>query len=174
MALENSSYNSWADQWDTKSEYANPQNKKKNKVGDGFGKTKTVAITGMKKVKQGTSIGISWIKQKISYYSTAMKTTFYSKRLALLLVILMIDHVFQTNSASIEGAVFSGRNRKLRTRSSPPPAPKLSRSVHYKFAAQPPPPSIRCKATSSPQIGLPWKFCSFLSPPPPPRVPLYR
>ncbi|KAJ0805234.1 hypothetical protein HanPI659440_Chr02g0047441 [Helianthus annuus] len=66
MALDNS-YNSWADQWDTKSEYVHPQRKTvKNKVGGGFGKTKTVAMTGMKKVKQGTSIGIHWIKQKYS------------------------------------------------------------------------------------------------------------
>lgn len=69
MALDNS-YNSWADQWDTNSEYVYPQSKKsstvKNKVGDGFGKTKTVAVTGMKKVKQGTSIGLHWIKQKYS------------------------------------------------------------------------------------------------------------
>ncbi|KAI3818129.1 hypothetical protein L1987_11932 [Smallanthus sonchifolius] len=110
-----------------------------------------------------------------------MKTTFYSKRLALLLAILIIDHVFQANSASIEGTVFSGRNRMLRTRSSPPPAPKLNQGPRYKFLAPPPPPSepqIRCTATSSPpalQLGLPRKFCSFPSPPPPPpRVPLYR
>jgi len=69
MVLDNS-YNSWADQWDTKSEYVGPQNKKgstvKNKVGDGFDKTKTVAMTGMKKVKHGTSVGINWIKEKYS------------------------------------------------------------------------------------------------------------
>ncbi|KAI3513431.1 hypothetical protein L1887_20765 [Cichorium endivia] len=74
MVLDNS-YNSWADQWDTRSEYVNPQSKKtntvKNKVGDGLGKTKAVALTGMKKVKQGTSIGIHWIKEK--YNKSAQK-----------------------------------------------------------------------------------------------------
>lgn len=67
MVLDNS-YNSWADQWDTRSEYVNPTSKKNNtvkeKVGDGLGKTKAVALTGMKKVKQGTSIGFHWIKEK--------------------------------------------------------------------------------------------------------------
>ncbi|KAL4559255.1 hypothetical protein LXL04_031390 [Taraxacum kok-saghyz] len=65
MALDNS-YNSWADQWDSKSEYVDPQSKKtvKDKVGDGLGKTKSVALTGIKKVKQGTSIGFHWIKEK--------------------------------------------------------------------------------------------------------------
>ncbi|KAJ9560247.1 hypothetical protein OSB04_005407 [Centaurea solstitialis] len=69
MVLDNS-YNSWADQWDTKSEYV-PQSKKsstsnivKSKVGDGYGKTKAVALIGMKKVKQGTSVGIHWLKEK--------------------------------------------------------------------------------------------------------------
>ncbi|KAI3723093.1 hypothetical protein L2E82_34437 [Cichorium intybus] len=32
------------------------------KVGEGFGKMKEVAATGAKKVKQGTSIGLQWIK----------------------------------------------------------------------------------------------------------------
>lgn len=65
MVLDNS-YNSWADQWDSKSEYVYPQRKRssKNKVGDGFDKTKNVALIGMKKVKQGTSIGFHWIKEK--------------------------------------------------------------------------------------------------------------
>lgn len=75
MVLDNS-YNSWADQWDSKSEYVNPYGKKsgtsntvKSKVGDGFDKTKTVALTGMKKVKQGTTIGFHWIKEKYNKHA---------------------------------------------------------------------------------------------------------
>ncbi|GJR98816.1 hypothetical protein Tco_0270990 [Tanacetum coccineum] len=75
MVLDNS-YNSWADQWDSKSEYVNPYGKKsstsntmKNKVGDGFDKTKTVALTGMKKVKQGTTTGFHWIKEKYNKHA---------------------------------------------------------------------------------------------------------
>ncbi|KAF8399342.1 hypothetical protein HHK36_015207 [Tetracentron sinense] len=63
MSMEGN--NSWADQWD----YSNPdpvpdQNKKGDgatakvgkKVGEGFGKTKAVASTGIKKVKEGTTV----------------------------------------------------------------------------------------------------------------------
>ncbi|KAK6249435.1 hypothetical protein SCA6_003440 [Theobroma cacao] len=82
MEGNNSSYGtSWADQWD----YSDPtpvsttQNKNtksstakyKQKVGEGLGKTKAVASTGVKKVKEGTSLGIHWIKEK--YHKTTQK-----------------------------------------------------------------------------------------------------
>ncbi|KAF8378336.1 hypothetical protein HHK36_029675 [Tetracentron sinense] len=69
----NGSYGtSWADQWD----YSNPDlvteqnstggatSKYKKKLGEGFGKTKSVASTGMRKMKVGTSSGFQWIKDK--------------------------------------------------------------------------------------------------------------
>ncbi|CAI9266733.1 unnamed protein product [Lactuca saligna] len=80
MALDNS-YNSWADQWDPEPEYYNgyPGSKSnhgsgniiKSKVGEGFDKSKTVATTGMKKVKNGTTLGFRWIKDK--YHKTTHK-----------------------------------------------------------------------------------------------------
>ncbi|KAL4586958.1 hypothetical protein LXL04_011606 [Taraxacum kok-saghyz] len=110
----------------------------------------------------------------------AMATkTINAKRVALLLVILVIDHVLQANSASFEpdpGFVFSGR-RKLR-KLPPPPAPLLSRAPHYMFSAPPPPPStaqivrnlrgVSKKAPPAPKLGRPRNFRIFLSPPPPP------
>ncbi|PIA62268.1 hypothetical protein AQUCO_00200331v1 [Aquilegia coerulea] len=77
MENNNNSYGaSWADQWD----YNNPdpvpvQNEKKSSSGTGGGaaakygkkvgdKTKAVASTGLKKVKEGTTLGFHWIKDK--------------------------------------------------------------------------------------------------------------
>ncbi|XP_027333341.1 uncharacterized protein LOC113848147 [Abrus precatorius] len=69
---------SWADQWDDGPDPvmvgSNSSNKKSNgttakykqKLGEGFGKTKAVASTGVKKLKDGTSVGIHWIKTKYS------------------------------------------------------------------------------------------------------------
>ncbi|MCL7037118.1 hypothetical protein MKW94_016257 [Papaver nudicaule] len=75
------SYNaSWADQWD----YNNPNpvsdnkkskksmthggggdgNKYGKKIGYGLEKTKGVAITGAKKVKEGATFGFQWVKEK--------------------------------------------------------------------------------------------------------------
>ncbi|KAJ4850059.1 hypothetical protein Tsubulata_034419 [Turnera subulata] len=81
----NSSYGtSWADQWDygpdphhdSYNKKSNTNNssstaKYKQKVGEGFGKTKAVASTGFKKVKEGTSVGFHWIKDK--YQKTTQK-----------------------------------------------------------------------------------------------------
>uniref|UniRef100_A0A7N0VMH8 CDP-diacylglycerol-glycerol-3-phosphate 3-phosphatidyltransferase n=1 Tax=Kalanchoe fedtschenkoi TaxID=63787 RepID=A0A7N0VMH8_KALFE len=76
----NNSYTSWADQWDTRSDYpGEPKHnsggggaeKYKKKVGEGLEKTKTVAATGFKKVKVGTSAGLHWIKDK--YHKTTSK-----------------------------------------------------------------------------------------------------
>ena len=65
---------SWADQWDNgpdpaydapkKGEGAGSGAKYKQKVGEGLGKTKAVASTGVKKVKEGTALGLQWIKHK--------------------------------------------------------------------------------------------------------------
>ncbi|KAL9685344.1 hypothetical protein QQ045_022793 [Rhodiola kirilowii] len=80
MAEMNNSYTSWADQWDTKSDYPTEPNhnssggrteKYKMKVGDGLEKTKTAAATGFRKVKIGTSTGLHWIKDK--YQKTTNK-----------------------------------------------------------------------------------------------------
>ncbi|KDP31154.1 hypothetical protein JCGZ_11530 [Jatropha curcas] len=80
----NGSYGtSWADQWDdgpdpvynyqTKksSGATNSTAKYKQKVGEGLGKTKAVASTGIKKVKEGTITGFHWIKDK--YNKTKQK-----------------------------------------------------------------------------------------------------
>ncbi|ONI08467.1 hypothetical protein PRUPE_5G179600 [Prunus persica] len=63
---------SWADQWDYNSNSSYPvvvkgggtTAKCKQKVGEGLVKTKAVASTGAKKVKEGASAGFQWIKQK--------------------------------------------------------------------------------------------------------------
>ena len=34
------------------------------KIGDGLGKTKAIASTGVKKVKEGTAVGLHWIRDK--------------------------------------------------------------------------------------------------------------
>ncbi|KAJ4712258.1 CDP-diacylglycerol-glycerol-3-phosphate 3-phosphatidyltransferase [Melia azedarach] len=73
---------SWADQWDDGPDPVSvPQKKKSNgtgtggkykqKVGQGFDKTKAAASTGMKKIKEGTSVGFQWIKDK--YHKTTQK-----------------------------------------------------------------------------------------------------
>ncbi|KAL7616472.1 hypothetical protein Lser_V15G00452 [Lactuca serriola] len=83
----NDSYGtSWADQWDhnpdpmpasanynkkTGTGSGGMTGKYGKKMGEGFGKTKEVAATGAKKVKQGTSVGIQWIKDK--YQKTTQK-----------------------------------------------------------------------------------------------------
>lgn len=74
--MDGSNYNSWADQWDdgpdpvtvgSSNKNSNDKTTKyKQKVGEGFGKTKAVASTGVKKLKDGTSVGLHWIKTKYS------------------------------------------------------------------------------------------------------------
>ncbi|XP_054820593.1 uncharacterized protein LOC129319514 [Prosopis cineraria] len=77
----NSSYGtSWADQWDNNPDPATVDAKNnhtgtakyKQKVGEGLGKTKAVAKTGMSKLKEGTSVGLNWIKTK--YNKTSHKS----------------------------------------------------------------------------------------------------
>ncbi|XAR65412.1 hypothetical protein NMG60_11009538 [Bertholletia excelsa] len=81
----NGSYGtSWADQWDNGPDPLAVQprrlgggsggrmEKVKDKVGEGFGKTKAAASTGVKKVKEGTTAGIHWLKDK--YYKTTHKS----------------------------------------------------------------------------------------------------
>ncbi|EPS61712.1 hypothetical protein M569_13084, partial [Genlisea aurea] len=61
----------WADLWDAGVDPA-PEHKKSGgaaskygkKVGEGLGKTKSAAVSGVKKVRDGTSIGFQWIKDK--------------------------------------------------------------------------------------------------------------
>ncbi|KAF7806122.1 putative UVI1 [Senna tora] len=62
---------SWADQWDSNPDpvvvdgrKSSNSNKYKQKVGEGLGKTKSVAKTGITKLKEGTSVGLNWIKTK--------------------------------------------------------------------------------------------------------------
>ncbi|KAL5722323.1 hypothetical protein ACHQM5_005859 [Ranunculus cassubicifolius] len=68
----------WADQWDDNVNPMAVQPKKKSsgvfssestakykqKAGEGFDKTKTLAATGFKKAKQGTIVGFHWVKDK--------------------------------------------------------------------------------------------------------------
>ncbi|CAN4124297.1 unnamed protein product [Withania somnifera] len=69
----NSYETSWADQWDSNPtyEYKSYNNDKRSgnnnassKFSNTFGKTKSVATTGVKKVKLGASAGFHWIKDK--------------------------------------------------------------------------------------------------------------
>ncbi|MED6195989.1 hypothetical protein PIB30_043026 [Stylosanthes scabra] len=61
---------SWADQWDDgpdpmtvgHDKKTNSTAKYKEKLGHGFDKTKAVASTGVKKLKDGTTTGFNWIK----------------------------------------------------------------------------------------------------------------
>lgn len=76
MAANSSFENSWADQWDPEpltyehhkiknaGHGTNSSSKFSNKVGDTFDKTKSAASTGVKKVKDGASVGFNWIKDK--------------------------------------------------------------------------------------------------------------
>lgn len=75
MAASTNSYEmtSWADQWDSNPDpfpanYDQSKTSTKAKYGkkveEGFGKTKSVASTGMKKVKTGAHVGFHWIKDK--------------------------------------------------------------------------------------------------------------
>ncbi|PSR96675.1 Polyhomeotic-like protein [Actinidia chinensis var. chinensis] len=73
--------NSWADQWENGPERVHVEPKKSSgdgfrakygkKVGEGLGRTKAVAGTGVRKVKEGTSAGVQWIKDK--YHKTTHK-----------------------------------------------------------------------------------------------------
>ncbi|CAK8566807.1 unnamed protein product [Lathyrus sativus] len=55
---------SWADQWGEGPDPINGSNQSKKKSNNVLGKTKTVASTGVKKLKEGTSVGLQWIKTK--------------------------------------------------------------------------------------------------------------
>ncbi|KAK8953928.1 hypothetical protein KSP39_PZI002549 [Platanthera zijinensis] len=56
--------NSWADQWDYGDDPAPAGKKGGGGKKNGVEKTKEVAATGLKKVKQGTTVGFNWIKEK--------------------------------------------------------------------------------------------------------------
>ncbi|KAL2340857.1 hypothetical protein Fmac_008797 [Flemingia macrophylla] len=55
---------SWADQWDNGPDTVTDQLKKKSSNNNALEKTKAVASTGVKKLKEGTSAGFQWIKTK--------------------------------------------------------------------------------------------------------------
>lgn len=56
---------SWADQWDYNDLEAVQEEKKRSSgVKNGVEKTKAAASTGLKKVKEGTTLGFQWIKDK--------------------------------------------------------------------------------------------------------------
>ena len=61
---------SWADQWDNGPDPVTVSNESKKK-NNALGKTKAVASTGVKKLKEGTSVGFQWIKTK--YHKTTQK-----------------------------------------------------------------------------------------------------
>ncbi|KAK9276906.1 hypothetical protein L1049_006443 [Liquidambar formosana] len=89
MEANNSFGTSWADQWDYNNPDPVPENRRSGdgggggggdagakakyskKLGESFGKTKAAASTGAKKVKEGASVGIHWIKDK--YHKTTQK-----------------------------------------------------------------------------------------------------
>ncbi|XAR50132.1 hypothetical protein NMG60_11004376 [Bertholletia excelsa] len=78
---DNSYGTSWADQWDSNPDPISVETGKtgggdggigmKAKVSKGLGKTKAAASTGVRKVKEGTSHGFHWIKDK--YRKTTQK-----------------------------------------------------------------------------------------------------
>lgn len=65
MQRSNSFGTSWADQWDYGGDPSPRAPRDGGKAGGGVGeKTKAAAATGMRKVKEGTSQGFQWIKDK--------------------------------------------------------------------------------------------------------------
>ncbi|KAH0687094.1 hypothetical protein KY284_017647 [Solanum tuberosum] len=71
MSRKSAYDNSWADQWDYNRESYTKETKKGHFSAVGVGvakkvgeKTKAVASTSMKKMKEGTSSGFQWIKEK--------------------------------------------------------------------------------------------------------------
>ncbi|TKY73459.1 hypothetical protein E2542_SST02211 [Spatholobus suberectus] len=62
---------SWADQWDNGPDPVTGSQESKKKSNNALGKTKAVASTGVKKLKEGTSVGLQWIKTK--YNKTTQK-----------------------------------------------------------------------------------------------------
>ncbi|CAJ1975205.1 unnamed protein product [Sphenostylis stenocarpa] len=63
---------SWADQWDNGPDPVFGSNESKKKSNNNaLGKTKAVASSGVKKLKEGTSLGFQWIKTK--YHKTTHK-----------------------------------------------------------------------------------------------------
>nr|KYP46996.1 hypothetical protein KK1_031365 [Cajanus cajan] len=62
---------SWADQWDNGPDTVTESHESKKKSNNALGKTKAVASTGVKKLKEGTSVGLQWIKTK--YNKTTQK-----------------------------------------------------------------------------------------------------
>ncbi|EXB82660.1 hypothetical protein L484_027841 [Morus notabilis] len=80
MASNSSYETSWADQWDpepiTVPEKRTPgggssKAQFSQKMEDGFDKTKAAASRGFVKVKNGTAVGVRWIKEK--YHKTTGK-----------------------------------------------------------------------------------------------------
>ncbi|MQM12950.1 hypothetical protein Taro_045872 [Colocasia esculenta] len=63
---------SWAEQWDYGQERTPATTRSggsgKSKTSAALEKTKAVAATGLKKVKQGTTVGAQWIKEKYNNY----------------------------------------------------------------------------------------------------------
>lgn len=55
---------SWADQWENGPDPVSGSNQSKKKSNNILGKTKTVASTGVQKLKEGTSVSLKWIKTK--------------------------------------------------------------------------------------------------------------
>ncbi|KAH7852866.1 hypothetical protein Vadar_030263 [Vaccinium darrowii] len=75
MESHNSYGASWANQWDNSPNPLAAELRKSSgsgsagkKVGEGLGKTKAVASSEMKKVKEWTTGGIQWIKDNVGKY----------------------------------------------------------------------------------------------------------
>ncbi|ESW10118.1 hypothetical protein PHAVU_009G182200 [Phaseolus vulgaris] len=63
---------SWADQWDNGPDPVSGSDESKKKSNNkALEKTKHVASNGVKKLKEGTSVGLQWIKTK--YQKTTQK-----------------------------------------------------------------------------------------------------
>lgn len=90
MERSNSFGTSWADQWD----YSNPEPIPATKdIGHGgkksnIEKTKAAAATGLKKVKEGTTMGFNWIKDK--YHKKTQKNWINQLHDTILFVVLQL------------------------------------------------------------------------------------
>ncbi|KAF5758535.1 hypothetical protein HanRHA438_Chr16g0742781 [Helianthus annuus] len=65
----------WDDESDAKQVHVYPAQVNRSRIRDGLDKTKAVAATGFKKIKQGSTVGFHWIKHK--YQKTTHKQSYY-------------------------------------------------------------------------------------------------
>nr|AAK19054.1 UVI1 [Pisum sativum] len=88
---------SWADQWDDGPDPINGSNQSKKKSNNVLGKTKTVASTGVKKLKEGTLLASNGSRPSITKPPTNIKSYLFLFNSLYMLVIfspLFSIHLF--------------------------------------------------------------------------------